>query len=218
MLKRGRRIRLIIAFSAVLALIGLLVAAALDGRPERIDRFWAQAVLNDAQSAEITEQIDWDFAHSSRHGIFRDVPDLTDRNSISVSSPDAPDDLDLDSELGSMKIGSPSKTVTGQHRYVIGYQLSSLVSGEQLSWNVHGLDWDVEATEVVGIVTAPYELTNVRCNTGPAGSVYPCAVEKLAPGQYRVRADDLRSHEAVTVYADRGAALADTAITPDATD
>ena len=55
------------------ALVGAVV-----GDTERVERLWTSAELADDGSAQITEVIDYNFgALSEKHGIFRDVPDLS---------------------------------------------------------------------------------------------------------------------------------------------
>ena len=138
---------------AVFAVIVLAVVPALalvlglvTGDRERVEHYYEVATLGSDQGpgrASVTEVIDYDFgAGNDRHGIFRVVPGLLEGR-VTVSSPTAPDDVDI---VGSrIRIGDPDVTVTGTHRYTISYRLDTLVSGsaagvERGGWRLGGAD------------------------------------------------------------------------------
>ena len=98
------------------AAFALLVAGAgaAIGDQEHITRIYVEAAIDPATGdLEVDEAIDYDFGLISRHGIYRDIPDLVEGAPISVMSDTAPDDVQI-SNLGSetrVRIGNPVKTI-----------------------------------------------------------------------------------------------------------
>ena len=130
----------------MLVLVAVVVAvatyiAARAGGSERVAQMWVAATVADDGSAQVVEVIDYDFGANSRHGIFRDVPQLRTDAPVEVSSPDAPDDVEISALEGftpQIRIGDPLQEVTGLHRYVIRYTLDGVVSDGDLAWDAVG--------------------------------------------------------------------------------
>src|SRR5919204_1507545 len=176
--RRRRRIDLLLlALGALLVgVVALLGAVAGDG--ERIPRLWAGAAVAGDGNAQVVEVIDYDFGAHPRHGIYRDVPGLRPDAPVRVASPTAPAQVQL-SDLGGqtrIRIGDPSRTVTGRHRYTIAYPLGGVGRGGRLAWDAVGTGWPVGIGRAEIHLVAPFRLAQPRCVQGRAGSTRPCQV------------------------------------------
>src|SRR5829696_7648882 len=124
---RGRR-RIDLALLAAAALLTGVVAlvGAVAGRTERVPRLWAGAAVGPGGAARVVEAIDYDFGSRQRHGIYRDIPGLAAGDPVQVASPTAPAQLQVTgtSQQARLRIGDPDRTVSGRHRYTIGYRLA----------------------------------------------------------------------------------------------
>jgi predicted membrane protein DUF2207 len=205
-----RRIDAIVLAVAVLVVGGAAAVGAALGDGERITGMWVGAQIGGDGDARIVEAIDYDFGPSARHGIFRDVPGLRPDAPVSVSSVTAPADVELSgsSQQTRIRIGDPARTVTGRHRYVIGYPLGGVAPGGRLAWDAVGTSWPVAVANVEIHAMAPFELEDVRCVRGAAGADDPCGVTQPEPGHLVARVDALSSAEGVTLYATAGRRLA----------
>jgi hypothetical protein len=190
--------------------------AAFAGNGERISSFWAGAELHQDGTAAVTEVVDWNFGNGqNKHGIFRDVKDLSPSARIEVTSPDAPADLVvLDTPFDSpdfpatrLRIGNPDKTVSGVRRYVISYDLDTLQQQGQLGWDAVGASWPVVIDKATVNVVAPWTFTDPKCFQGTAGSTDPCSVTQVEPGRLVVTTGALDPGTGVTISAGQGAAL-----------
>jgi hypothetical protein len=195
---------------AVLVVGGAAAAGAALGDDERITAMWAGAEIGADGNARIVEAIDWDFGTTARHGIFRDVPGLQPDAPVSVSSATAPADVQVSgsSQQTRIRIGDPDRTVTGRHRYTIGYPLDGVAPDGRLAWDAVGTSWPVSVTDVEVHVVAPFQLQDVRCVQGAVGADTPCEVTQPAPGHLVARVDALMPNEGVTLYANAGRPLA----------
>jgi hypothetical protein len=202
-----RRRRSIDAGMLVLVAVVVAVATYIAGRvggSERVAQMWVAATVADDGSAQVVEVIDYDFGANSRHGIFRDVPQLRTDAPVEVSSPDAPDDVDISGLEGTtpqIRIGDPLEEVTGLHRYVIRYTLDGVVADGELAWDAVGTGWDVPIEDVEVHVLAAAELSTGVCVAGRSGSTDPCTVSLDEPGHLAATASGLDAREGITVSA-----------------
>jgi hypothetical protein len=196
------------------ALVGGVV-----GDTERIEQMWAGASLAADGSAEITEVIDWNFgaAATDRHGIYRIIPGLPPNTPVSVSSPTAPDALEVTSEIDGtrLRIGRPDRTVSGRHRYQIDYPLGGVERGTQLDWEAVGTEWGVGMDSAEVHLVAPFELTDIGCFQGRVGSRATCSVDQPEPGHLVATVDGLGANEGVSIEARTGSSLASVPALPD---
>ncbi|MGY1814365.1 DUF2207 domain-containing protein [Blastococcus sp. SYSU D00820] len=204
---------------AVVALavgIGTFVAAATAAE-ERVARLWVAATVQDDGSARVVEVVDYDFGSDDRHGIYRDVPGLRTDEPVTVTSPDAPDDVFVSTAAGAprIRIGDASQTVDGRHRYVIEYTLDGVAPGGALAWDAVGTGWQVPIDRVEVHVVAPAALGDGDCAVGTTGSTDACTIGEAAPGHLVARVEELAAGEGVTVTATAGAALAAAPAVPD---
>ena len=205
-----RRIDAIVLAVAVLVVGGAAAVGAALGDGERITGMWVGAEIGGNGDARIVEAIDYDFGPFAHHGIFRDVPGLPPDAPVSVSSATAPADVELSgsSQQTRIRIGDPARTVSGRHRYTIGYPLGGVAPGGRLAWDAVGTSWPVQVAGVEIHAVAPFELLDARCVRGAAGADDPCGVTQPAPGHLVARVDALSSAEGVTLYATAGRRLA----------
>ncbi|MFJ8828196.1 DUF2207 domain-containing protein [Streptomyces sp. NPDC102467] len=216
---RRRRGAWVAIFFAVLLLGG--VVALFRGNVERVNTLWVGAEIAADGGMRVTEVIDYDFGapHTTRHGIYRDLPDLpydADSAEVSVTMDGVrmPWELDVGDryekpdgqrEIATrIKVGDPDDSVTGVHRYRIQYTLSDVVQKGKIAWNAVGTGWQVDRSDVQIHVVAPYQLIGARCVQGTDGSVNPCTARPDGPGRLDVTLDRLHGHEGVTLYASGG--------------
>jgi hypothetical protein len=207
---RGRR-RLDAVLLAIAGLLvgGVAAAGAVLGDDVRISAVWAGAAVAGDGSAQVVEVIDYDFGVWHRHGILREVPGMR-QGSVQVSSATAPDDV-LVQESGlqtQIRVGDPSLTVTGRHRYRLRYLLDRVAPDARLAWNAVGTGWPVTIGDVRVDVVAPFEFRDPRCVRGVIGSTTPCRVAQPEPGHLVAELHGLRAHQGATLYAAGGHELA----------
>jgi hypothetical protein len=211
-----RRLDVALLGGAGLAVGGAAAIGGLVGNQEQVRSLWAGAELRDAGPAAIVEVVDYDFGfQTGKHGIYRDVPGLDPGSRIVVSSPDAPADLlviDAPADSASypatrLRIGDPNRTVTGDHRYVITYDLDDIAPAGQLQWDAVGAGWTVPIDTATVEVVAPWGFVDVRCVSGTTGSTEPCPVEQPEPGHLVASVASLDAGEGVTLFADPGEPL-----------
>jgi hypothetical protein len=197
--------------AGVVALVG-----AVAGRTERVPRLWAGAEVGAGGAARVAEVIDYDFGSRERHGIYRDIPGLAAGDPVQVASPTAPAQVQVTgtAQQARLRIGDPDRTVSGRHRYRIGYRLPGVAPGGRLAWDAVGTSWTVPIGEVEVHVVAPWRLEGARCVQGTPGSQAGCQVTQPEPGRLVATAADLRAGDGVTVYATAGARLPATPALP----
>ena len=213
-----RRRRLDVVVLVLVALVvgfATTVVASVTGG-ERVARLWVTARIGDDGSAQVLEVVDYDFGVNDRHGILRTVPQLRRSATVEVSSPDAPADVSVDmtSSTARIRIGDPSRTVSGRHRYVLRYTVDGVVVGGRLAWDAVGTGWDAPMDDVEVHLVAPTALDGPRCTAGATGSTAACPVREAEPGSLVAAVSGLSGHEGVTVYATAGAALGATPALP----
>lgn len=208
--------RLISIFGMVgFALIGGIAVCIviLASRPEAVRSFWGVATFDSPGNAHVVETIDYRFPNE-RHGIYRVIPDVPymDQNQITVTS-DTYDDTWIIPEGNGVRvrIGDPSHTISGNHRYTISYPLRSTNLGNgKFGWNGVGTTWDVPIEHAELDLVAPWKWNDPTCSVGTTGSVGGCAVTQVEPGHLVVSHGSLSPGEGITVYASKGEPLAQT--------
>jgi hypothetical protein len=205
-----RRVDAAVLAGAVVLTGAVGLVAGVAGQTERISRLWAGAEVGGGGAARVVEVIDYDFGSQRRHGIYRDVPGLDPAGPVEVSSATAPDQVEVTgtAQQARIRIGDPDRTVSGRHRYLIGYRLPGVAPGGRLAWDAVGTAWPVGIAGVELHVVAPWRLEAVRCVRGAAGSEDPCPVDQPEPGHLVATAEDLDAGEGVTLFATAGPRLA----------
>lgn len=182
---------LILAVS--LAMPGL---AAADVNDFTITAFDADQTLtrNDKQGElRIVEKINVVFTDNN-HGILRALPDRYKNHSLQLkvnrvsSESGAPSEYTTYKQNGNtvLKIGSPSRTVTGMQSYTIDYTMRNVVSfyddQAELYWDVNGNDWRQPFNNVTVRLHLPDDVKlreQPTCYTGSFGSTErDCTITK----------------------------------------
>ncbi|TCC01283.1 DUF2207 domain-containing protein [Kribbella soli] len=228
----------------VLAVAGFAVPAeaATVAYGDEIESFTIAYTVSEDGVLHVTETIDYTFAESGRHGIYRDLvirePYADDEtkdqkyevSNILVSSPTAPDqfttetakyNLDRDQTLR-IKIGSKDQTIwSDSAKYVISYDVRGALrhfdDHSELYWDATGSAWDAHITKVTVSVQAPEGVQQVECYSGKAGSTSPCEKKSVAGGIGLFTDSKLLSGSQLTIVAGikAGAVQNDTPIVVD---
>lgn len=189
-----RRISLFFLALTAALLLGPLSTHAYYTDGWGIKSFTSDIALQKDASMHVQETVKVDFAWA-KHGIYRDIPvaykdrfgqpynlRLTNIH-VADSSGDAyQNDISRDGEFLHMRIGDPDETLTGEHTYVISYDVTRAFSMQQsprlgnvveIPWNITGT-WGVDMEQVLATITLPPGVTrdNVDsvCLTGVQGS------------------------------------------------
>jgi uncharacterized protein (TIGR04222 family) len=207
-----------IAFALVVAPGGAARAQSLEGI-EHIQHYGVVLDIDPNGTLHVTEVIDYDFGSNSRHGIYRNIPvrfhydQKYDRiypiSHVKVTaSSGTPTNVKL-SDANNQKvirIGSPNRTITGQHQYTIAYDVAGALNHfsdhEELDWNAVGLEWAYPIVSADAVVRTPVPMTQIACQSGPAHSTLACAgATGTETTEAHFHADELSSHEGLTVVA-----------------
>jgi len=190
-------------------------AVAFFARPEEVVSMTAQAEVARDGSAQITETIGYRFSGVNKHGIFRDVPGLlftvpgisaTDNGRVAEVQSTSDEITPPETHI---RVGSPSRTITGDHVYVVSYPLPKVIGTDgELEWNGVGTGWAVDVDHSVVDVAGPWRWTNPTCEHGSEGSTTPCTITQPTPGLLVAEVGHLGAHEGVTVRAETGPPLA----------
>jgi hypothetical protein len=197
----GRLRHLLVGASVVAA--PALVGLGVLGGGVHAERFEAKQVLVTpaGDGVRIREVVDHDFGYEDRHGYERVIPnDFGAATDVVASSPDAPDDLSVVDEGSQtrIRIGDPSVTVSGQHRYVLEYTLpAARLSTGQLALDIIGTD-EVLETGRFEVVLAGFDLAEPTCNVGSFGAVGGCTLS-VGDGTYSATFEPLQPGEGITV-------------------
>ncbi len=158
-------------------------------------RFAASYTVNEDGSVDVVEDITWTFpSGQERHGIYRNITvragyknsDTQYRyyalSGVSVtSSTGAPTDISIADEgaTARLRIGSPSRTVTGTQQYAVHYHLDHVVNDigdgtAEFYYNVISPSNDSPTENLSATVSAPVAATKAACFYGPQGSTTSC--------------------------------------------
>jgi hypothetical protein len=204
-----RRVDLVLLVTGALLVGGAAAVGAALGDAERITGLWAGAAIGGDGRAGVVEVVDYDFGTQQRHGMFRDVPGLTSDAHPVVWSATAPSAVALEDRGRAVRIriGDPSRTISGRHRYKLSYPLDDVAPGRALAWDAVGTDWPVGISNVEVHVVAPFAFEGARCVQGEAGSQRRCEVAQPVPGHLLARIRTLPAGQGATLYASPGRRL-----------
>ena len=198
-ISKARHAVVVTAVGGATALAGFGVIGA-GSHPERFDSWHVVVVPAGSDGVRITETIDQDFGSNERRGHERFVPnDFGAPIEVVAASPDAPDDLSV-VNMGAetrIRIGDPDITITGQHRYTLSYTLpqAQLDRGFLALDLIDGDQFERDRFEVV---IAGFELDEVNCFAGAAGSSDRCEIVER-DGTYRSVIAPLEPFDGVTI-------------------
>lgn len=152
----------------------------------RITNFGADIRVSQDAKLSVTETIDVDFGGLSRHGIYREIPlayqdnlgqsyrlrfkliGVTDASGKKIPYEDS------GWNTRTLKIGDPDRTITGQQRYIIKYEIERgirFLDTDELYWNATGNLWPVPIGLAQINITYPDSARELKtqCYTGLAG-------------------------------------------------
>lgn len=207
--------RLLIAVALV---IGLSFQVSTSAQAAEVIRsFDVRAELSADRRLQISETIVYDFGEAERHGIYRNIPVVYDRNGAKYRLRLSVGDATMDGQSVSQKItdqgdaieirlGDPDAYVTGRKTYVLTYSTDRAINdfsaeGErELYWNVTGDLWDVPIQRSSFVLVGPAPATKTICFTGSYGSTeQACVITQDGP-TLTVRSDrPLDGREGLTV-------------------
>lgn len=174
--------------TTLFAALSLLLPAASLAASERVASFDSNIHVSKQNVLDITETIVYDFGDAAQHGIYRDVPiDYRDSEGkyyyinfklLGITQDGSSAKVDKSESSGNqrLKIGDPDRTITGQHTYVIHYQLTPVVNQkdgkDHLALDITGNGWDVpidKASAKIEFDGSP-SISGATCFFGSAGS------------------------------------------------
>ncbi|WP_406347985.1 DUF2207 domain-containing protein [Streptomyces sp. NBC_00144] len=212
---RRRRANAVWLLVGAVLLGGAMALGSLAGNTERVTRLWVVAAVAGNGTARVTEVIDYDFGRGleDKHGIYRDVPGLSDIADVkaTVDGRPVPAETEYLSEHETrIRIGDPDRTISGVHRYRIEYPLARVAPGHRLAWNAVGAGWAVALDDIRIQVTAPFALARPRCVSGGTGSRSSASCTVSAPEQGSLVAElpGLRAGQGATLYSADGGRVA----------
>lgn len=182
-----------------------------------IDKFIVDIVVNDNNTFDITETITAYF-NVSKHGIFRTIPlnnsitrldGTISRNHAKVTNININNEFTKSKENGDLKlkIGSASRTFTGEQTYVIKYTYNlgkdPMKIYDELYYNIIGTEWDTVIGNVSFSITMPKEFDSSKLgfSAGSKGSTSNSKVKYNVSGNTITGSYDgvLEAGEALTV-------------------
>lgn len=160
---------------------------------EKINSFIADIKINSDSTVSVTEKIQYDFESESRHGMFRTIPlNNNDGSEISIDRISVMDQAgslyqfkkSIHNDSLTVKIGDPSKIVSGVHEYIISYTVkNALVSFDdydELYWNVTGNDWNIPIENITAKVSFDTiisdQIKQYSCYKGSIRSTDTCEI------------------------------------------
>lgn len=141
-----------------------------------IDKYDVNIVVNENNTFDITETITAYF-NVPKHGIFRTIPlkntitrldGTSSTNRVQVSNLSVDNEYTTSRENGNLKvkIGSASRTLTGEQTYVIKYNYNlgkdPVKNYDELYYNIIGNEWDTVIGNVTFTITMPKEFDSSK--------------------------------------------------------
>ncbi|MDD6224344.1 MAG: DUF2207 domain-containing protein, partial [bacterium] len=182
-----------------------------------IDKYDVNIVVNENNTFDITETITAYF-NVSKHGIFRTIPlkntitrldGTTSTNRTQVTNISVDNEYTTSRENGNYKlqIGSASRTLTGEQKYIIKYTYNlgkdPIKDYDELYYNIIGNEWDTVIGNVTFSIKMPKEFDSSKLgfSSGITGSTENSKVkynvsENTITGSYD---DILAVGEALTI-------------------
>jgi uncharacterized membrane protein YgcG len=198
----------------------LLFFLSLLHADEYIENYLVDIYLKQDGSLQITENIDYHFGDRFRHGIYRDIPTMSEIDSglkRNIGLHDFSVYLDhkiinyehsMFGNVIRIKIGDPDQVISGTHRYMIDYKeihgVSSKGERDALRWNAVGTGWEIPIRGIKTTVHFPKTLSRSSVHaaafTGGYGSkVSDALLQWQDIGTLVVTADALNPSEGMTV-------------------
>ncbi len=145
---------------------------------------------------KVTENIEYDFGASERHGIYRFIPTVSKVGNlyriIDINFKEVKRDgknekyeIDMSPKKAQVKIGDPDKTINGVHLYTIVYDVKNGIGSnyedhDEIYWNVTGNEWQIPILKATAKIGTDFDITadKYKCFTGESGSLDENCTEK----------------------------------------
>lgn len=175
-----RRFFLLVSFVFLLT----VPSASLCRAEEIIRLFEVDAKLSADRTLTVEESIFYDFGYADRHGIFRIIPEVYERDGgnyrlrldieeVTMDGQSVPYEVSREAGSVRVKIGDADAYVTGLHTYRIRYKtrraLNDFADHTEWYWNVTGNGWPVTIEQATMRLQAPSS-TQHECFVGLFGS------------------------------------------------
>lgn len=170
---------------------------------ERISQYTVDLLIQESGDLKVQETIHYDFDNLERHGIYRTIPiqylrdgkktilDILNFQVLDENGKSYEFDSSRESDQLRIKIGDPDTLITGEHTYILKYDVKKPVvfqeQFDRLSWNAIGTEWTIPIESIDVHMTAPKSFENkilkVNCYRGVYGVAQSCgfgSVQKLA--------------------------------------
>ncbi len=181
-----------------------------------INNFDSKIDIEETGSVFVEETITVDFKELEKHGIFRVLPYLytsttseiytkVDILSVIQDGVQVEYELSKDNNNISIKIGSPSKTISGRHSYTIKYKVLGVLSSyhdfDELYWNVTGNQWEVPIiSSSATIDLRATKIGQTACYQGYSQKTDFCQSQTLSDSKVYFKANGrLEPYEGLTV-------------------
>lgn len=184
-------------FALVLFFLPVSSVVLAEKGGEAITKYDVHISVQADGSFEAVEEILYDFGSNERHGIFRNIPRTYESASeggnetykllienVAVSSQTAPDVFRAENTKDAYRfqIGDPERTITGEHRYLLTYDVLNAISFfeefDEVYWNATGNEWDVPINEATLRIELPQKVNSSEliafCYEGPFNSKEIC--------------------------------------------
>ena len=163
---------------------------------EGVRAFTSHIEINKNGSADVQEEIVFDFGEEQKHGIIREIPLLRQSSgfahNIEITSISVTDgknhtrEASFDEGSGNiavLKIGDPDMLVSGTQFYVIRYTLwntiESRLQDDRFSYDITGSSWRVPIDKIRAEIQLPGEFSfttlQPECTISSGDSGTPCA-------------------------------------------
>ncbi len=156
----------------------LILFPQISKAEEKINNFDVSIVAHIDGSMTVQENIDYDFGEDFRHGIFRDIPTISevgdlyrvvdiDVENVKRDGKDEKFEVDNTPEEVSIKIGDPEETIDGAHNYIIIYKVKNGIGSnyedhDEIYWNATGNNWDIPIEKASANITTDFGVATNR--------------------------------------------------------
>ena len=156
-----------------------------------INKFDSNINIEKSGEVVVSEKIDVDFNTLSKHGIYRDIPYVYEKDgnktyteiqvqNILQNGRKAKYKVSLIDGYTRIKIGDADKTISGTNTYEINYIARGVLRGfpdhDELYWNVTGNNWPVGINSASSTVNLSVDgIIKTICYQGYSGSLGECA-------------------------------------------
>jgi uncharacterized membrane protein YgcG len=182
----------VVLFASLLFLPQTIFA---QGSIEKINQFHTEITVDVSGDIFVQETIVYDFGDNEKRGIFREIPLNKVPGSIKkldiklLSVTDALGDWynisteDSTTNWFHLRIGNPDVYITGEHTYVIGYQVKNAIGSfkdfSEIYWNSTGNDWGVSIANASTRIILPSVIDEndlqIASYCGESGSSDSCS-------------------------------------------